>query len=167
MDLHTMFSRILAVVFLFVAFTAAAVDLNVSVQPRNLTVGMRGYVEISAENVSRLQLRQSPPRMDGIEWTSGISSGSSMSIINGVTTSRFTLRVPFTARTEGEFTVPALEVVVNGKSYARGQGPNKKKAEQEASRLSLETLKAEAAEADAKKAAAPKVKQPAHHIGLP
>ena len=60
-----------------------------------------------------------------------------------------------------------VEVVVNGKSYARGQGPNKKKAEQEASRLSLETLKAEAAEADAKKAAAPKVKQPAHHIGLP
>ena len=28
-------------------------------------------------------------------------------------------------------------------------------------------VKAEAAEADAKKAAAPKVKQPAHHIGLP
>ena len=116
MYLQTMFARIFTFAFLFIALTASAVDLNVSVQPRNLTVGMRGYVEISAEDVSRLQLRQSPPRMDGIEWTSGISSGSSMSIINGVTTSKFTLRVPFTAREEGEYTIPSLEVVVNGNS---------------------------------------------------
>ena len=60
-----------------------------------------------------------------------------------------------------------VEVRVNGKSYARGQGPNKKKAEQEASRLSLDILKVEVAEAEAKKAAAPKIKQPAHHVGLP
>ncbi|MBO7089713.1 MAG: BatD family protein, partial [Lentisphaeria bacterium] len=116
MYLQTMFARIFTFAFLFIALTASAVDLNVSVQPRNLTVGMRGYVEISAEDVSRLQLRQSPPRMDGIEWTSGISSGSSMSIINGVTTSKFTLRVPFTVREEGEYTIPSLEVVVNGNS---------------------------------------------------
>ena len=44
---------------------------------------------------------------------------------------------------------------------------NKKKAEQEASRLSLDTLKAEAAEAERKKAETPKVKQPARHVGLP
>jgi len=64
-----------------------------------------------------------------------------------------------------------VEVQVNGKSYARGQGPNKKKAEQEASRLSLEMLVAEVEKAEAEKAAAkadaPKIKQPAHHIGLP
>ena len=98
----------------FFALAVSAADLNVSVQPRNITVGMRGYVEISAENVSRLQIRQMPDRVSGIEWNSGISSGSSMSVINGVTSSKYTLRVPFTAREEGEFTIPAFEVVVNG-----------------------------------------------------
>ena len=38
------------------------------------------------------------------------------------------------------------EVRVNGKVYGRGVGPNKKKAEQEAARVSLEMLKAEEAE---------------------
>jgi len=105
----------LAAFFLFLlALTAAAADLKVSVQPRNLTVGMRGYVEISAENVSRLQINRMPDRVSGLEWNSGISSGSSMSVINGVTSSKYTLRVPFTTREEGEFTIPAFEVIVNG-----------------------------------------------------
>jgi len=60
-----------------------------------------------------------------------------------------------------------VEVIVNGKAYTRGLGPNKKKAEQEASRTSLELLKAEVADAERKKAEAPKIKQPAHHVGLP
>lgn len=111
---RTMLSRFFAFFLFFLAFALAAADLNVSVQPRNITVGMRGYVEISAENVSRLQLRDMPGRVSGIEWNSGISSGSSMSIINGVTSSKYTLRIPFTAREEGEFTIPAFEVVVNG-----------------------------------------------------
>jgi ribonuclease-3 len=38
------------------------------------------------------------------------------------------------------------EVHVNGKVYGRGTGPNKKKAEQEAARTTLEMLKAEEAE---------------------
>ena len=42
-----------------------------------------------------------------------------------------------------EFTA---EVRVNGKVYGRGIGPNKKRAEQEAARVSLEMLKAEEAE---------------------
>ena len=109
-----MFSRVFTSLLFFLAFAVAAVDLKVSVQPRNITVGMRGYVEISAENVSRLQLREMPARIPEIEWNSGISSGSSMSIVNGVTSSRYTLRVPFTAREEGEVTIPSLEVIVNG-----------------------------------------------------
>lgn len=113
---RTMLSRFFAFLLFFVVLAAAAVDLNVSVQPRNITVGMRGYVEISAENVSRLDLRQRPERISGIEWNNGISSGSSMSIINGVASSKYTLRVPFTAREEGEFTIPALEIIVNGNS---------------------------------------------------
>ena len=107
-------SRFFAFFLFLLAFAAAATDLKVTVQPRNITVGMRGYVEISAENVSRLQIRQSPPRVSGIEWNSGISSGSSMSVINGVTSSKYTLRIPFTAREEGEFTIPAFDVIVNG-----------------------------------------------------
>jgi len=111
-----LFSRFLAFFLFLLAFAAAAADLKVSIQPRNITVGMRGYVEISAENVSRLQVREMPGRISGIEWNSGISSGSSMSIINGVTSSKYTLRVPFTAREEGEFTIPSFEIIVNGNS---------------------------------------------------
>ena len=111
---RTTLSRFFAFFLFFLAFALAAADLNVSVQPRNITVGMRGYVEISAENVSRLDLQQRPGRVSGIEWNNGVSSGSSMSIINGVTSSKYTLRVPFTAREEGEVTIPSLEVIVNG-----------------------------------------------------
>ena len=108
------FSRFFACFLFLLAFAVAAADLKVSVQPRNITAGMRGYVEISAEDVSRIQIREMPENPSGIEWNSGISSGSSMSIINGVTTSKYTLRVPFTARKEGEYTIPSFEVIVNG-----------------------------------------------------
>ena len=111
---RTILPRLIAFLLFLFAFAASAVDLNVSVQPRNLTVGMRGYVEISSENVSRLQINRTPARVSGIEWNSGISSGSSMSVINGVTSSKYTLRIPFTAREEGEFTIPSFEVIVNG-----------------------------------------------------
>ena len=111
---RTTLPRFFFFLFFFFALALSAADLKVSVQPRNITVGMRGYIEISAENVSRLQIRQMPDRVSGIEWNSGISSGSSMSVINGVTSSKYTLRVPFTAREEGEFTIPAFEVIVNG-----------------------------------------------------
>ena len=111
---RTIFLRLLAFLLFLCTLAVSAVDLSVSVQPRNLTVGMRGYIEISAENVSRLQVNRMPGRVSGIEWSSGISSGSSMSVINGVTSSKYTLRIPFTAREEGDFTIPSFEVIVNG-----------------------------------------------------
>ena len=109
-----MIPRFAAFFLFFLVFAVAAADLKVSVQPRNITAGMRGYVEISAENVSRLQINRMPGRVAGLEWNSGISSGSSMSVVNGVTSSKYTLRVPFTAREEGEITIPSFEVIVNG-----------------------------------------------------
>ena len=111
---RTIIPRLAAFFLFLLTFAATAADLKVSVQPRNITVGMRGYVEISAENVSRLQINRTPGRVSGLEWNSGISSGSSMSIVNGVTSSKYTLRIPFTAREEGEFTIPSFEVIVNG-----------------------------------------------------
>ena len=111
---RTMLHQLAAFLLFLLAFAAVAADLKVSVQPRNLTVGMRGYLEVSAENVSRLQINRTPDRVSGLEWNSGISSGSSMSIVNGVTSSKYTLRIPFTAREEGEFTIPSFEVIVNG-----------------------------------------------------
>ena len=62
-----------------------------------------------------------------------------------------------------------VEVHVDGKVYGRGQGGNKKKAEQEASRVSLEMLLAEAAKAEAEKGPEePKPKkQKQRHVGLP
>jgi ribonuclease-3 len=62
-----------------------------------------------------------------------------------------------------------VEVHVDGRVYGRGQGGNKKKAEQEASRVSLEMLLAEAAQAEAEKGpeeSKPK-KQKQRHVGLP
>lgn len=61
------------------------------------------------------------------------------------------------------------EVHINGKTYGRGSGPNKKTAEQEASRVSLEMLKAEDEAEKAKKLAEgpqPKARKQ-HHVGLP
>jgi len=62
------------------------------------------------------------------------------------------------------------EVHINDKTYGRGAGPNKKKAEQEAARVTLEMLYAEDALEEANKPAtgdsAPK-KQAARHVGLP
>ena len=65
-----------------------------------------------------------------------------------------------------------VEVHVNGHVYGCGQGGNKKKAEQEASRVTLEMLLAEAAKAEAEKGpeepATPKPKkQKQRHVGLP
>ena len=57
-----------------------------------------------------------------------------------------------------------VEVHVNGRVYGRGQGGNKKKAEQEASRVSLEMLLAEAEKGPEE--SKPK-KQKQRHVGLP
>ena len=110
------FSPILAFLLFFAALAALAADLKISVQPRNIAVGMRGYVEVSAENVNSLRVSQMPDRVAGIEWNNGVSTSSSMSVINGATSSKYSLRIPFTARREGEFTVPPFEVIVNGNS---------------------------------------------------
>lgn len=60
------------------------------------------------------------------------------------------------------------EVHINGKTYAQGSGPNKKKAEQDAARKTLEMLEAEAeAEEAAKPAADSKPKKQNRHVGLP
>lgn len=62
------------------------------------------------------------------------------------------------------------EVHINDKTYGRGAGPNKKTAEQEAARVSLEMLLAEDAATAAEKANKPapvKVKPVARHAGLP
>ena len=107
----------LSIFLLFLlVFASAAAELNVSVQPQDLTVGMRGYVVVSAKDVNSIQLGKMPAQVSGIEWNNGVSSGSSMTIINGVRTSEYTLRISFTALKEGEFTVPPLDVIVTSGS---------------------------------------------------
>lgn len=59
------------------------------------------------------------------------------------------------------------QVHLNGKVYGEGQGPNKKRAEQEAARVTMDMLKAEEAEAEANKTETVKVKKQARHLGLP
>lgn len=59
------------------------------------------------------------------------------------------------------------QVHLNGKVYGQGQGPNKKRAEQEAARVTMDMLKAEAAEAEANKTETVKVKKQPRHLGLP
>lgn len=64
------------------------------------------------------------------------------------------------------------EVHVNGKAYGQGCGPNKKRAEQEASRVTLEMLKKEAEAAKEAAAENPEVKtevkkKPARYLGRP
>ncbi|MCQ2061209.1 MAG: ribonuclease III [Fibrobacter sp.] len=60
------------------------------------------------------------------------------------------------------------EVHLGDKVYGKGEGPNKKKAEQEAARVTLEMLKAEdAANAEKKSAASEKSAKPARYLGRP
>ena len=65
------------------------------------------------------------------------------------------------------------EVHVSGKTYGQGQGPNKKRAEQEAARVTLEMLKAEDAakgensDSSAGKLASGKTNKPARYLGRP
>ncbi len=65
------------------------------------------------------------------------------------------------------------QVRLNGRVLGQGQGPNKKRAEQEAARTSLEILKREEAEAEAAKPKedeadkAPKAKKPPRYLGRP
>lgn len=63
------------------------------------------------------------------------------------------------------------EVHINDKTYGRGSGPNKKTAEQEAARVSLEMLRAEDAAAEENKPADATESKPKkfnkRHVGLP
>lgn len=63
------------------------------------------------------------------------------------------------------------EVHINDKTYGRGSGPNKKTAEQEAARVSLEMLRAEDAAAEENKPADAAESKPKkfnkRHVGLP
>ena len=113
-----MFSKersILVLLFLLFSIAAAAVELNVSVQPEDITVGMRGAITISARDVNDLMPGRNPGDVPGIEWE-GISRGSSLKMINGAVSNECFLSFSFTAMKEGEITVPPLELVVIDRS---------------------------------------------------
>lgn len=59
-------------------------------------------------------------------------------------------------------------VHLNGRNYGEGKGPNKKRAEQEAARVTLEMLKAaEPSGASSDKQSGAKVEKPARYLGRP
>ena len=111
---RTKLSPILIFIAFFLAFAATAMELKVSVQPENLTVGKYGKLTISARDASNLRLAERPGDVPGIKWESGVSTGSSVSVVNGARSSEASVTIPFTATREGEITIPSIEVIVTG-----------------------------------------------------
>lgn len=57
------------------------------------------------------------PELDGLQVLGPQQTGSSVSIINGVTTVQLSIRIPMGAEAPGQYTVPAFTIEVNGQSY--------------------------------------------------
>ncbi len=112
----------LLVIFLFIRIAALwsqDVQVTATVSETNVFVGERFAVniEISGErfrNVSRPELPDLP---EAKLLTPVPSTSSNFSFVNGKATSAYTFTFYYLARQEGKITVPAIEVVVDGKPF--------------------------------------------------
>jgi hypothetical protein len=93
----------------------AAVSVQTEVSPNPVMVGQSAeYIIrfIDAPGLPNLL----KPRVDGLQFSDNISSGQSLSIVNGVSTSEKTLTRAFTATREGRFDIPGRTVNISGQS---------------------------------------------------
>lgn len=102
------------VCFGFALMLFAARDLELTITPSSPMVGSTAQLKITAD-ASRMAIN-SLPQVDGIRWSNGVSRSSNMSIVNGRVTSEYTLTCSFMPTKEGNITIPAFRVVVDGVS---------------------------------------------------
>ena len=114
--------KIAGACFLFagVLLGLAGGDVSLSLEPDRPFAGRRVVLTISA-NAEDVRIRRLPD-VDGIRWSGGISSRSSMtqmSFSSGPSGRKTVItsqtRVVFTAEKEGRFTIPPFEVSLDGK----------------------------------------------------
>lgn len=91
-------------------------DLKLTASVNRNTVGTGEAFEVSFSINGNIE-RFGPPDMSGFQVVGGPNQSSSMSMINGVTTSSMSLSYDLVATKEGTFTIGPATVVVNGKQY--------------------------------------------------
>jgi len=95
------------------ASSSSGNNLQVSINPTNPIAGSQTELLITANNASNMTVRGTLPNVPGIEWSNVVSRSSSMSIVNGRRTTRYTLRCVFTPAKSGTFTIPEIDVNVD------------------------------------------------------
>ena len=103
------------IVLLLLSFSlaaSAAPKVRATISSATIAVGESVDLEISVEGSVRAE-EPAPPQIDGLEFR-GTSQSSQMSIIGAEVTQRVTYTMRYTARKEGKFTFPALDVSVGG-----------------------------------------------------
>jgi hypothetical protein len=109
--------RFWLVIGLLLAATRAFADVSVvvSVDKNHVGFGDSAMLTVSVQG-SQEASPPSIPRVDGLSF-SGPSTSSSMSINNGQVSQSLSFTYQVTPGRTGEFTIPAIEVNVGGKSY--------------------------------------------------
>ncbi|WP_448698670.1 BatD family protein [Mucilaginibacter sp. AW1-3] len=101
---------------LFCTGIAFAQDLKLTASVNRNTVGTGEAFEVTFSISGNIE-RFAPPDMSGFQVVGGPNQSSSMSMINGTTTSSMSLSYDLVATREGTFTIGPATVVVNGKQY--------------------------------------------------
>jgi len=101
---------------LFCTGIAFAQDLKLTASVNRNTVGTGEAFEVTFSINGNIE-RFAPPDMNGFQVVGGPNQSSSMSSINGVTTSSMALSYDLVPTKEGTFTIGPATVVVNGKQY--------------------------------------------------
>lgn len=100
---------LLTVLCISLLLAAAAEEISTQVSPQYLTEGDTGELRLVTDSDSGISVRDLP-KVDGLEWSGGISRQSSVSYINGRQTASFLISFPFTAMRAGSVTIPAFSV---------------------------------------------------------
>lgn len=90
----------------------AAPKVRATISSPTVAVGESVDFEIAVEGSVRAE-EPAPPQIDGLEFR-GTNQSSQMSIIGSEVTQRITYTMRYTARREGKFTFPAIDVTVGG-----------------------------------------------------
>ena len=100
---------LLTVLCVSLLLAAAAEEISTQVSPQYLTEGDTGVLKLVTDSDSGISVRDLP-KVEGLEWSGGVSRQTSVSYINGRQTASFLISFPFTPTRAGTFTIPAFSV---------------------------------------------------------
>ncbi len=98
------------------ATTQSRAKLQVVVKPDQLFVGEAGQLLLTS--TQGMPTVKEPPKLDNLHWLGGAAQNERKTIINGKVSYEGTYSMRFVVNQEGDFTIPAFDVEVNGKGIA-------------------------------------------------